>query len=260
ARFAADVDVAAADRGGPLGPGTWDVLLAVRARGGCRTAPLGQARDAAVDRAAHGGGLRRVVRTGPDGHLRVTPHLTGPHGPLRLYVDRVPHRLDAPCEFLRTAWHPERPDTLVVAGRLHTGFPVPEGALRLRVRDADGATRHEVPVRYEPGGATGEFTAWLCLRDLGPGRWTPTLVLAGPADGRRRATPVPRPAGLPATRWSRRGWRYRAAPLDHPELTLAVTSAGPLGVPEAAAGLWALLLRRLQVTQRQLRASMFTPK
>ncbi|MFH8369362.1 glycosyltransferase family 2 protein [Streptomyces sp. NPDC018031] len=248
AGFTVDLDLRTADGGAPPEAGIWDLFLDVRAQGVSRTVRFRQA--------ATGPDGKRTppppaaLDPGPDTRpTTVTPFFT-PYGNFSLRVGGPPPAPPAaPCRVTGVRWDREARGTLVVAGRLTgparprpaDGTPEDGGNLLLRaVEDGSGAT-HEVPVRPAPDGPAA-FTARLPLPALRPGRWTVTLALPG-ADGSCRGAPVPRPDGLPGTRWFRLGRPYCARPLTRGRPGTLVFEVAPIDLVKGVRRRWARVRR-----------------
>ncbi|MFF8394959.1 glycosyltransferase [Streptomyces sp. NPDC016172] len=207
--FAVDVDLSTVDAGAPLGKGTWDLYLDLRAQGVSRTVRLRQARTDAVGRRA-APPQREMTTDSRPGHGPTTarPFFT-PHGNFSLDVRQA--KAEPACRVTGIAWDTLAPTTLIVSGRLTAESARHPEPTALRAEEDSGSVR-EVPLLYAPDGSR-TFTARMPVGTLRPGRWTLTLRTGDP----KNRIPLPATRGLSGTRWfraSRLGRPYYAKPLS----------------------------------------------
>lgn len=207
--FTVDVDLSTVDAGAPLGKGTWDLYLDLRAQGVSRTVRLRQARtDADGRRVAPP--QREMTTDSRPGHGPTTarPFFT-PHGNFSLDVRQA--KAEPACRVTGIAWDTFAPTTLIVSGRLSAESAHHSEPTALRAEEDSGSVR-EVPLLYAPDGSR-TFTARMPVGTLRPGRWRLTLRTGDP----KNHIPLPATRGLSGTRWfraSRLGRPYYAKPLS----------------------------------------------
>ncbi|MFF0712356.1 glycosyltransferase family 2 protein [Streptomyces bauhiniae] len=217
AGFAADIAVATAAAGAPLGRGRWNLFLDVRAQGVSRTVRLKYARSEPTP-------LRTVVSMGSDSPTTVTPYVTK-WGNLSLDVGQGIPRDDTPCTVTGLSWHRSRKATLVVTGTLDGAGAEDALSLRLRAENGVGGLR-EAPAALSR--SEGRFTALLPLKGLRPGRWTVALALPGHS----AVAAVPCLAGVGRARWFHYARPLSAGPVRQASETTLVLEIRPVDVPK----------------------------
>ncbi|MEG8277257.1 glycosyltransferase family 2 protein [Streptomyces sp. AHA2] len=235
-RFTVDVDLGTAASGAPLGIGTWNVHLDLRAQGVSRTVRLRQPRTDTDGRSSTPLPRERILGSRPE-PVTARLHFTA-EGHLALDIRRAGTASEPTCRVTAVAW--EAPGTLVVSGHLTDEAARRPHPVALRAEEDSGRVR-EVPLSYGADGGRA-FTARMPLAKVRPGRWALTLR----TDGGGTPIPVPHTHRLPGTRWfraSRLGRPYYATPLPHPP-------SGVLTLRVAPIRLTAALRRRLARTRQ----------
>jgi glycosyltransferase involved in cell wall biosynthesis len=207
--FTVDVDLSTVDAGAPLGKGTWDLYLDLRAQGVSRTVRLRQARTDAVGRRAAPPQRETTTDSRPGHHPTTARPFFTPHGNFSLDVRQA--KAEPACRVTGIAWDTFAPTTLIVSGRLSAESARHSEPTALRAEEDSGSVR-EVPLLYAPDGSR-TFTARMPVGTLRPGRWTLTLRTGDP----KNRIPLPATRGLSGTRWfraSRLGRPYDAKPLS----------------------------------------------
>ncbi|MET8696439.1 glycosyltransferase family 2 protein [Streptomyces bauhiniae] len=217
AGFVADIAVATAAAGAPLGRGRWNLFLDVRAQGVSRTVRLKYARSEPTP-------PRTVVSMGSDSPTTVTPYVTK-WGNLSLDVGQEIPRDDTPCTVTGLSWHRSRKATLVVTGTLDGAGAEDALSLRLRAENGVGGLR-EAPAALSR--SEGRFTAMLPLKGLRPGRWTVALALPGHS----AVAAVPCLAGVGRARWFHYARPLSAGPVRQASETTLVLEIRPVDVPK----------------------------
>ncbi|WP_202448240.1 glycosyltransferase family 2 protein [Streptomyces sp. SID2999] len=217
AGFVADIAVATAAAGAPLGRGRWNLFLDVRAQGVSRTVRLKYPRSEPTP-------PRTVVRMGSDSPTTVTPYVTK-WGNLSLDVGQEIPRDDTPCTVTGLSWHRSRKATLVVTGTLDGAGAEDALSLRLRAENGVGGLR-EAPAALSR--SEGRFTALLPLKGLRPGRWTVALALPGHS----AVAAVPCLAGVGRARWFHYARPLSAGPVRQASETTLVLEIRPVDVPK----------------------------
>ncbi|MFD8295288.1 glycosyltransferase family 2 protein [Streptomyces bauhiniae] len=217
AGFVADIAVATAAAGAPLGRGRWNLFLDVRAQGVSRTVRLKYPRSEPTP-------PRTVVRMGSDSPTPVTPYVTK-WGNLSLDVGQEIPRDDTPCTVTGLSWHRSRKATLVVTGTLDGAGAEDALSLRLRAENGVGGLR-EAPAALSR--SEGRFTALLPLKGLRPGRWTVALALPGHS----AVAAVPCLAGVGRARWFHYARPLSAGPVRQASETTLVLEIRPVDVPK----------------------------
>ncbi|MFF4979429.1 glycosyltransferase [Streptomyces sp. NPDC001046] len=226
-RFTVDVDLATAASNAPLGIGTWNVHLDLRAQGVSRTVRL------------------RRLRTDADGPRRTPPArelasgsrtepatarlLFGLEGQLALEIRQTGTAAEPTCRVTATDWDVSAPGTLVVSGHLTGETARRPRPVALRAEEISGRVR-EVALTYGPDG--DHFTGRMPFAGLRPGRW----ALALRTDQGGTPVPVPHTRHLPGTRWfraSRLGRPYYAKPLSRPPRDVLTLRVAPIRLTTA---------------------------
>ncbi|MFH9010958.1 glycosyltransferase [Streptomyces sp. NPDC017943] len=224
-RYTVDVDLRTAASGAPLGAGTWDLRLDLRAQGVSRTVRVRQPKADADDPAPTPPVREPATGSRPEpatARLRSTPD-----GHLALEIRRTGTAAEPACRVTGIAWDASAPGTLVVRGHL-TGEAA-HHPVALRAQEDSGRVR-EAPLSYGPDGRG--FTARLPLARLRPGRWA--LTLRPNAGG--TPIPVPHTDRLGGTRWfraSRLGRPSYAKPLPRPPEGVLTLRVAPIRLTTA---------------------------
>ncbi|WP_101254277.1 glycosyltransferase family 2 protein [Streptomyces barkulensis] len=222
--FEAEVDLAGAADGEPLGNGIWDVALRLRAQGMTRTTRIGGTRAPSVREKP----LTRVIRTGPAKASALTVYFSRGRGHLALDVGENKHRVLRHLSVTDLAWSPSSAAELRVGVRC-TVAGLPADALSVCLTGSDG-TAHRFPAVRDHGSGRHAFLARVDLAAAhgagltAAGAWSVDVHLdVADLSWRLPLTPA---GGLGPARWRRRALTWCAEPAPGEALVLNIRKEG----------------------------------